>query len=208
MLLKIRQAGEPVLRGAARALSADEIKSPEIQELVERMRATMYDAPGVGLAAPQIGEPLQMLVIEDRAEGLEGASEEELRLRDRAPVPFHALFNPVLAIEDSTVVEFFEGCLSVNGFVALVPRALGVRVEALDHHAEPVTIHARGWYARILQHETDHLQGTLCIDRMEPRSFTTNENHLRYWRSVPIDPVREALGAVPAVDWAPLERSR
>lgn len=194
MLLKIRQAGDPVLRGSARALTPDEIRSSAIEELIERMRATMSDAPGVGLAAPQIGEPIRLVVIEDRPDTLEGISAEDLKARERSAIPFHALFNPVLRIEDPTIAEFFEGCLSVHGFVALVPRAIGVRVDALDHHANPMTIHARGWYARILQHETDHLEGTLCIDRMEPRSFTTSDNHARYWRSKPIDEVADTLG--------------
>ena len=81
--------------------------------------------------------------------------------------------------------EFFEGCLSFAGFVGLVPRARAVRVECLDERAEPVTIEAHGWYARILQHEIDHLDGLVCIDRMNLRSLTTVENHARFWATRP-----------------------
>ena len=77
-------------------------------------------------------------------------------------------------------MEFFEGCLSVEGFAAVVSRATHVRVECLNDRAEPVTIEAHGWYARILQHEIDHLNGTLYVDRMNSRTLTTAENLLRF----------------------------
>jgi peptide deformylase len=172
MLLKIVQAGEPVLRQGARPLTKAEILSPEIQTLIELMRETMHDAPGVGLAAPQIGQPLQLAVIEDVA------TVEET---ERQPVPFHVIVNPRLTLHGDTV-DFFEGCLSVDGFSAIVPRAHEVSVEALDHRGEPVSIKATGWYARILQHEIDHLGGVLYIDRMQARTFTTNRNAARIWQ--------------------------
>jgi len=176
MHLKIVQAGDPVLREPARPLTAAEIASAEIQQLIELMRETMRDAPGVGLAAPQIGLPLQLAVIEDVA---------EIEATERTPVPFHVIANPRLALGDETV-EFFEGCLSVEGFAAVVARARTVEVEALDHHGAPVKIAARGWYARILQHEIDHLDGTLYIDRMRTRTFSTARNAARYTAGVPI----------------------
>src|SRR5262245_56311245 len=98
MLLKIVQAGEPVLRRVARPLTEAEILSPGMQNLVAMMRATMRDAPGVGLAAPQIGEPLQMAVIEDRAEYLDGMPAAWLDDRKRQAVPFHVIFNPTLTL--------------------------------------------------------------------------------------------------------------
>ena len=194
MLLEIVQAGVPVLRGAARPLTADEIRSEEMQQLIEHMRETMHAAPGVGLAAPQVGLPLQLTVIEDRAASMAGHAPEALAARERRPVPFHVLANPVLTIEDATPAVFFEGCLSVHGHAALVPRAIAVRVDALDHRAEPVTIHARGWYARILQHEIDHLAGTLYLDRMYARSFATAANLAAHWAERPVDEVMAALG--------------
>src|SRR5580700_11270780 len=96
MILKIQQTGEPVLRQAARPLSRDEILDRTIQELIESMRETMYDAPGVGLAAPQVGIPSQLVVVEDQPRFLEKLSSDELAERERSPVPFHVLINPVI----------------------------------------------------------------------------------------------------------------
>ncbi|MFP2957311.1 peptide deformylase [Myxococcus sp. 1LA] len=194
MVLKIVQAGDPVLRRKARDLTPEEIASPETARLIEQMRDTMRDAPGVGLAAPQVGIGLRLVVVEDRAEYQAGLSEKELAARERTPVPFHVLINPRLVVEDSSPAEFHEGCLSVSGFAALVARASAVRVEALDEHGKPVTLHARGWYARILQHELDHLDGTLYVDRMETRSFTTAENHRRHQAGRTTAELRAELG--------------
>jgi peptide deformylase len=179
MLLKIVEVGDPVLRHPARALTRDEVRGPSISALIELMRETMRDAPGVGLAAPQIGEPLQLAVIEDRREYHDAVAREELAARDRAVVPFHVIVNPRLTVVDPGPALFHEGCLSVPGYLAQVPRALAVRVDALDHQGDPITIEARGWYARILQHEIDHLEGTLYIDRMESRTFASARQHPR-----------------------------
>jgi len=196
--LKIVQVGDPVLRQRARALTRDEIGSPAIQELIVRMRDTMRDAPGVGLAAPQIGESLQLVVIEDPPQLQAGLSPAQLAERERAAVAFHVLINPVLTIETDQQIAAYEGCLSFAGFSMIVPRWRRVRVEALDEHGEPVVKTASGWYARILQHEIDHLRGVVCCDRMEPRTLTTQDNHLRYWRTMPVDAVLAALGPMPA----------
>jgi peptide deformylase len=166
MLLKIVQVGDPVLRNGTRPVTREELGSPELQQLIEWMRETMRDAPGVGLAAPQIGLPLRLAVIEDAFDVPE---------MGRKPVPFHVLVNPALTLGAATI-EHFEGCLSLDGFQARVLRAQTVHVEALDHRGEPVNIDAKGWYARILQHEVDHLDGKLYIDRMDPRTFTTARN--------------------------------
>lgn len=176
MRLEIVQVGDPVLRHSARTLSRAEIISDEVQKLIELMRETMRGAPGVGLAAPQVGLPLQLAVIEDTA---------ELPATQRTPVGFHVIANPRMTKGPETV-EFFEGCLSVEAYQALVPRARSVRVEALDHRGEPVVIDASGWYARILQHEIDHLNGTLYIDRMRTDTLTTSKNFGRYCAGVPI----------------------
>jgi peptide deformylase len=172
MKLKIVQAGEPVLRERGRELTTEEIRSPQIQELIELMRETMREAPGVGLAAPQIGMSIQLAVIEDQPEYLEHHSAEELATLQREAVPFHVIINPKLTLLDNGSAKFFEGCLSVEGYQAVVERALDVRVECLNERGEEITIKAHGWYARILQHEIDHLNGTLYIDRMNSRTFT------------------------------------
>jgi peptide deformylase len=179
MKLKIIQAGDPLLRQQTKELSKEEILSPSIQQLIQ----LMYDAPGVGLAAPQIGESLQLIVIEDKQEYTQGFTEEQIKQRERSPVPFHVIINPKITIDKSESIEFYEGCLSVAGFVGLVPRASMVTVACLNEHAMPITIHASGWYARILQHEIDHLHGTLCIDRTKIQSLTTFENYIRYWKN-------------------------
>lgn len=183
MRLKIATVGETVLRTNARRLTSDEIKSAQIQELIDHMRETMHDAPGVGLAAPQIGLPLQLAVIEDKAEYQASLPEADLHERERKPVPFHVLINPELRLLSPPEVLFFEGCLSLAGFIAIVPRAARVAVDALDHEGKPVHIDASGWYARILQHEIDHLGGTLYIDRMRSRSFLSVENYNRHWKA-------------------------
>ena len=193
MKLKVVQAGDPVLRRASQPLTADEIKSASIQQLIALMRETMRDAPGVGLAAPQVGEPIQLAVIEDRPEYMKGLSSDQLAELQRSPVDFHVIFNPKISVLGDSSLEFFEGCLSVTGFAALVRRAAEVRVDCLNEQAEPVTIDAHGWYARILQHEIDHLNGTLYIDRMETRSFTNVENLNRLWRDQTIEEVRSEL---------------
>ena len=194
MKLKISQVGESVLRQPARPLSAEEILSPPIQQLIELMRDTMQDAPGVGLAAPQVGLPLQLAVIEDRLEYHREIPAEQLAARQRVPIPFHVLINPQLSITQASEVAFFEGCLSLTGFMALVPRALVVHVQCMNERGEPRVIEAEGWYARILQHEIDHLNGTLYLDRMAARSFMTSLNYTRLWQEKAVEQVRAELG--------------
>lgn len=179
--LKIRQVGDPVLRRVADPLTKEEIGDPKIQNLIHLMKNTMRHAPGVGLAAPQIGIPLQIAVIEDREKYLTFLTPEQIKERDRHPVPFQVLINPRITIlASSKQKEFYEGCLSLEGYVASVPRALEVQVEALNEQGEPITIEAKGWYARILQHEIDHLNGTLYIDRMDSKTLTNIENYKKF----------------------------
>lgn len=179
--LNIVQIGDPVLRQTARELQKEEILGSYIQDLIKEMAATMRNAPGVGLAAPQIGIPIQLIVIEDLAEYHGYLTPEQLKERDRTPVPFHVVINPKIYLDDSMApVEFFEGCLSIDGLCGLVPRAASVRVECLNENAEPIVIDAEGWYARILQHEIDHVNGILYIDRADTRTLTTPENHKKY----------------------------
>jgi peptide deformylase len=193
MAMNIRQVGEPVLRRRARPLTPEAIRSAPIQRLIEQMRETMRQAPGVGLAAPQIGQPLQLAVIEDREEYLQGIAPAILQERARSVIPFHVIINPQLTVLDSDSVVFFEGCLSLEGFAALVPRALAVRVDCLNERGEAVVLQARGWYARILQHEIDHLNGVIYIDRMLSRSFMSIENLTKHWSDKPLSHLQAAL---------------
>lgn len=194
MRLKIVQVGEPVLRQAAKPLSPEQIRSDLIRRLIDDMRETMYDAPGVGLAAPQIGLSLQLAVIEDREDWLKNVAPEELAERERRAAPFHVIINPRIVESSGGEVEFFEGCLSFDGFSAVVPRARRVRVECLDEQGKPNRIEASGWYARILQHEIDHLQGNVYVDRMRSRTLTSIDNFNRFWHEKRIEDVRATLG--------------
>ena len=150
------------------------------------MQETMRDAPGVGLAAPQIGLSLQLAVIEDREELINVLAPGELAVKERRPVPFHVIANPQITHLSDEKRYFYEGCLSLAGFSAVVPRSLTIRVEYLDQKGEPRTVEATGWYARILQHEIDHLRGNLYIDRMRSRTFTSIDNWNRFWKGKPI----------------------
>ena len=183
MRIKIASVGEPVLRNVARPLRPEEIGSQRIRELIGHMQETLADAPGVGLAAPQIGESLQLAIVEDKAEYQVNLKAEELAERERRPVPFHVLINPEIELLSPPDLSFFEGCLSLSGFMAMVPRAHRVRVRALNEAGELREIEAEGWYARILQHEIDHLKGTLYIDRMWSRSFSSLDHYTRHWKS-------------------------
>jgi peptide deformylase len=191
--LQIAQIGEEVLRSPANQLSREDILSAKTQELIEHMRDTMHDAPSVGLAAPQVGIPWQLAIIEDREEYHKKLSPAQLSERQRQPIPFHVIVNPRIVSSDKTGLEFFEGCLSVAGYSAIVPRARAVTVEYLNEHAESKTVEAVGWYARILQHEIDHLAGVLYVDRMRTCTLTTIENLERFWKHLPTSDVLAKL---------------
>lgn len=176
----IVQVGDPVLRTIAQPVKPEQISGLAFKQLIILMRNKMREAGGVGLAAPQIGVPLRIAVIEDKAEYLERLTPEEIEQRDRHPVPFQVIINPVITLPDPSKAVFYEGCLSVDGFLARVPRALKVEVDALNEFGQPIHIEAQGWYARILQHEIDHLDGTLYIDHMDTKTFTTVENYKKF----------------------------
>jgi len=185
MKLKLLQVGEKVLREAARPLTREEILSDATQDLICSMQETLRDAPGVGLAARQIGLPVQLAIIEDLPEYWRELSETDLATRERRAVPFHVIVNPRITHQSDDPIEFFEGCLSLAGFTASVCRSREVAVECLNEKGEARTIRASGWYARILQHEIDHLNGTLYVDRMDSRTFMSLENYKRYWKQSP-----------------------
>jgi len=198
-VLPIVQLGDPVLRQVGRELTPMDLANAETRALIDRMKETMRRAPGVGLAAPQIGLSLKLAVIEDRPENIAELSDEERTAREREAVAFHTIVNPVLEVVDPTPVRFFEGCLSLPGFVAVVPRARAVRVRCLDATGASRTIEAHGWYARILLHEIDHLNGIVYVDRMETRTFMSAEECARHWGGLPVAVTRGALDAARAL---------
>jgi len=146
-VLKVRKYGDPLLR--RRAAPVREI-TPEIRRIVTDMVETMYDEVGIGLAAPQVGISLRLMVVGD----------------EKTPEA-RALVNPIIA-EQGGEVTSEEGCLSLPGIFAPVTRAEWVKLEAQDLDGKPVSIRARGLAARVYQHEMDHLDGVLLIDRLDP----------------------------------------
>lgn len=199
-LLDIVQAGDPVLRQRAREVDADDVRAGKYERLVQDMIETMREAPGVGLAAPQVGVGLRIIVVEDDAARIAKLDPKDLAERGRDPFPLTVVFNPVLEVEAASTVSpddrptFFEGCLSLDGFAALVPRARVVRVGGLDAHGAPLDLTVSGWPARIFQHEVDHVDGTLYVDRMLTRSFASGAQVTRHWGGLPVREIRERLG--------------
>ncbi|CDO98134.1 unnamed protein product [Coffea canephora] len=176
VLPEIVKAGDPVLHEPAQEVRPDEIGSERIQKIIEDMVKVMRKAPGVGLAAPQIGIPLKIIVLEDTKEYISYAPKDDIKAQDRRPFELLVIINPKLKKKGKKAALFFEGCLSVDGFRAVVERYLEVEVTGLNQSGQPIKIDASGWQARILQHECDHLDGTLYVDKMVPRTFRTVEN--------------------------------
>jgi peptide deformylase len=190
----ITQTGATVLRDRAVEVDAAEIPTPEFQALVARMVDAMRKAPGVGLAAPQLSVNKRVFVLEDKEELMAALNPLERQERERVPVPLRVLVNPVVTPVGDEKVTFFEGCLSVAGFAGMVERWREVEVTALDEKGEPVTWRVRGWPARILQHEMDHLNGVLYVDRMVTRTFGTLPQVKALYGGKPIADVKKALG--------------
>lgn len=190
----IVQVGATVLRARAAEVPSEQLGTPDFQALVARMVAAMRAAPGVGLAAPQLGVGQRLFVVEDRPELFATLTPQELEERQRVPVPLRVFVNPVVTPLGEEKAVFFEGCLSVAGYAALVERSLEVEVRALDERGAPQTWRARGWPARILQHEADHLDGTLYLDRMKSRTFGTLPQVKALYGGLPIAEVRARLG--------------
>ena len=186
------QAGHPVLRAAAVPVDPAHLGSKDLGALIQKMVAVMRAAPGVGLAAPQIGVGLQVIVLEDAEALMAKLTPPERAARGRVPYPLQVLINPKLTLIGDERATFFEGCLSVKGYMALVERALSVEVSALNEQGDQVSFIASGWPARILQHEIDHLAGTLYVDRMLTRTFCCNEEAMR-WIGLPASETKAKL---------------
>ncbi|MFE7169281.1 peptide deformylase [Streptomyces sp. NPDC057616] len=187
--LPIVAAGDPVLRGGTERFDG-QLDDALLARFVEALRVTMHAAPGVGLAAPQVGVALRIAVIEDPA-----PVPEEVRLvRGRVPQPFRVLVNPSYESVGSRPAAFFEGCLSVPGWQAVVARPAEVRLTGQDEHGRALDEVFTGWPARIVQHETDHLDGTLYLDRAELRSLSSNEAMAERWTQPAPEEAARALG--------------
>ncbi len=175
-ILKVARMGHPVLRTRAKPLDPGEIKSPRVQQLIDDMFETMQEYQGVGLAAPQVHYGLRLFVA-----GFPPRRDEEDEDED-GNVPLMALINPEITMIGDDTVEDWEGCLSIPDVRGRVPRAREIDVKAYDRKGRRIQITARGFTARVIQHETDHLDGILFLDRMESlETLTFLDEFGRYW---------------------------
>jgi len=177
---KIAQLGEPVLRRPTEEIPVDQIGSARLETLIDDLIETMRDADGAGIAAPQIYESVRLCVIEVN---------QNPRYPQFPTIPLMVLINPVVeplvptnggVLRDEDAITIYEGCLSVAGVRGRVRRPRKVRLRALDRRANAIDLVWEGVPAAIVQHETDHLNGTLFIDRAEPRSLTFLREYDRY----------------------------
>lgn len=151
----IVRLGHPALRTVAGVLSRESLASPETQQLIDDMVDTMHEEHGVGLAAPQVGVEVQLFVYESSGHD----------------IPLHVVVNPMITPHERELVYDWEGCLSIPDLRGMVPRHPAVRVQGLDRHGKPLDYLCRGFEARVVQHEFDHLNGVIFLDRM--RDFKT-----------------------------------
>ncbi|HEY6199321.1 MAG TPA: peptide deformylase [Candidatus Binatia bacterium] len=172
-ILKVARLGHPVLRAGARQLTAKEVAAPEIQRLLRDMVETMREYNGVGLAAVQVHEPLQIAVLEVA---------DNPRYPDKPAIPLSVLINPLIEPLEQTSEDDWEGCLSVPDMRGRVPRYTKLRVRALNHEGRELDFVASGFHARVIQHEFDHLNGKVYLDRMGDLSTLAHlQEYIRYW---------------------------
>jgi peptide deformylase len=167
-ILKVSCLGHPVLRMKTQRVAAEALASPAIQILIDNMMETMVEYYGVGLAANQVHESLSIAVIESH-----GA---------RGKIPMTVLVNPDITILNEELAEDWEGCLSIPEFRGRVPRYRKLRVDALDRHGQKIQFIAEDFFARVVQHEFDHLMGKVYLDRMRDLQTLTHLAEMqRYW---------------------------
>lgn len=174
-ILKVSRMGHPVLRKKVRPVPPAEITAAPMQRLIDDMMHTMLEYNGVGLAAPQVHEQVRVFVAQvvrddEDEEGAEAAKPEIL-----------ALINPEIRPASRHIEEDWEGCLSIPDLRGLVPRYRDISVKAYDRTGRQIELQATGFMARVIQHETDHLDGVLFLDRMKSLdSLTFIEEYMRY----------------------------
>ncbi len=169
---KVSRMGHPVLRQRAAEISPAQMQSPQMQCLIDDMIETMIDYEGIGLAAPQVFEPLRLIVL----------GNPDPDPQDEATIPLTVLFNPQFTAQSSECLDAWEGCLSIPQLRGVVPRSAAVEVQGYDREGQAVALEAEGLFARVLQHEIDHLDGVLFLDRMaDLQTLTFLEEYQRYW---------------------------
>ena len=176
-ILKVARLGHPVLRQPCRDLTPEEIRSERVRTLVRDMRVTMAEYGGVGLAAPQVHESIRLALVEFGADASRYAVDEAQ--------PLLVVFNARVTVVDDTPSGFWEGCLSVPGMRGYVERPSKIRVDYLDEEARPQHLEAEGFLATVCQHELDHLDGVLYVDRIaDPGKFAFLEEYSRFHHEV------------------------
>jgi peptide deformylase len=182
-ILKVARMGHPVLRARARPIEPAEIGSPRIQQLIDDMFETMHEYEGIGLAAPQVHQGLRLFVA-----GFAPDDEEE---DDRSGgMPAIAVINPEVTVLGQETGEDWEGCLSIPDIRGRVPRFRRISVRAFDRKGKRFELTAGGFTARVIQHETDHLDGVLFFDRMKSfESLTFLDEYGRYWSGREVDDI-------------------
>jgi peptide deformylase len=174
---KIARMGHPILR--RRAEPVVDPADPEIQRLIDDMVETMIDADGAGLAAPQVYVPLRLVVFQAPPGRATGAANENEAFDETAPLTI--LINPEIEVLDETLSKGFEGCLSVPGLRGAVTRADHIRYRGLSREGELIERVARGFHARVVQHECDHLDGILYPQRMDDMRELLFESEIKHW---------------------------
>jgi len=176
-ILKVARMGHPVLRAKARPVEKAEIRGTAIQKLIDDLIDTMHEYRGVGLAAPQVHEGLRLFVA--------ALDADDAVARDAEPgTEPMVILNPDITVVDPEIVQDWEGCLSIPEIRGRVPRPRAIKVRALDRHGSRIELRAHDFSARVILHETDHLDGVLFFDRMTSfESLTFLDEYSRYWRS-------------------------
>ena len=173
-LLKIARLGHPAIRKGAQSLSPDDLTSLDFQQFLDHLIDTMRDADGVGIAAPQVHIPQQVVAIE--------VDPNNPRYPGYPQIPLTILVNPLILAHSSETEEDWEGCLSVPDLRGRVPRWTSLTVQGLDRHGNPMEITAKGFFARVIQHELDHLQGKVFLDRLPDLSTVSYlREYQQYW---------------------------
>jgi len=173
-ILKVARLGHPVLRKKAEEVNPSAVRTEAFQKFIDDMIDTMHDYDGVGIAAPQVHVSLQIFVCEVK---------RNARYPDAPDIPLTVVINPALKDLSQTRVDLWEGCLSIPGMRGLVPRYDYLVCEGLDRAGAPVSLQASGFFARILQHEWDHLQGGVYLDRMpDMKTLAHLEEFEKFWR--------------------------